>query len=471
VNTEINHIKKYYLGIIEILDFIILISSLVTLGSFILGLIFEGTNHLFIYINLFIGLLSLVIYVFRSKIPKEVKGTFLILAGILHSTLSFFTNATQGTGILVIIVIQIILLVTLEGKRSIFISALGLLPLILSVFLVYIEKISFGNEILVRANSNGAWLIALFSTISVYIIIAYSITSLKIKLFNQIDTIEKLSNLDNLTGFANKNYFINLMEKSLFYHIKNNNEDHVFLYLVRLENFRLIDSMYGHSKGDLVIKEIADALPKIVPEGAIFGRYSGSEFSVFSRISGQDILNLLEDHLDKMFPEMSLPLSLIQVAYPDGGKTVGELVSNLEITVKVGKENSIERFTEFNPSFLRELTLEKDMLYLLQRAVRNREFSVVYQNKVQTNTGVIHGVEALARWTSREMGSVSPDKFIPVLHKYNLMVDFSMVILDKILSEYHILEKNLGHGVKVSINISPTLFLFPCISEIYSIHP
>ncbi|MEZ6018890.1 MAG: EAL domain-containing protein [Planctomycetota bacterium] len=54
------------------------------------------------------------------------------------------------------------------------------------------------------------------------------------------------------------------------------------------------------------------------------------------------------------------------------------------------------------------LTLE-DSLY---NALRNNEFRVHYQPRVDAHTKEILGVEALVRWVHPQLGMVSPAQFI-----------------------------------------------------------
>src|SRR3712207_9329396 len=57
----------------------------------------------------------------------------------------------------------------------------------------------------------------------------------------------------------------------------------------------------------------------------------------------------------------------------------------------------------------------------LRRAMDEAELSLYYQPKVDLRTGEARGVEALARWHHPERGLLSPDEFIPLAERSNLL--------------------------------------------------
>ena len=50
----------------------------------------------------------------------------------------------------------------------------------------------------------------------------------------------------------------------------------------------------------------------------------------------------------------------------------------------------------------------------LHEAIQNNELQLHYQPKIESSTGRIAGFEALLRWQSARLGSLPPNKFIPV---------------------------------------------------------
>jgi EAL domain-containing protein (putative c-di-GMP-specific phosphodiesterase class I) len=100
---------------------------------------------------------------------------------------------------------------------------------------------------------------------------------------------------------------------------------------------------------------------------------------------------------------------------------------------------------------LERLTLETQ----LRRAIERQEFSLHYQPKLDLATNRIAGVEALLRWTSAELGSVSPAKFIPVAEETGLILAIGKWVLRTACAQC-VQWQRLGLApVPVAVNLSP----------------
>jgi EAL domain-containing protein (putative c-di-GMP-specific phosphodiesterase class I) len=103
------------------------------------------------------------------------------------------------------------------------------------------------------------------------------------------------------------------------------------------------------------------------------------------------------------------------------------------------KANSIER-----------LTLETN----LRRALENNEFSVHYQAKVDFRTGSITGVEALLRWHTPDLGSVSPAQFIPLAEETGLIVPIGKWVLREACEQNMAWQREGLPAIGMSVNLS-----------------
>lgn len=67
--------------------------------------------------------------------------------------------------------------------------------------------------------------------------------------------------------------------------------------------------------------------------------------------------------------------------------------------------------------------------------IRNGEFVVEFQPKVELETGRVVGAEALARWRTAEFGVISPARFIPVAERSGLMLELTDTLLSSAMSQ------------------------------------
>nr|WP_261177957.1 EAL domain-containing protein [Anaerobacillus sp. CMMVII] len=66
----------------------------------------------------------------------------------------------------------------------------------------------------------------------------------------------------------------------------------------------------------------------------------------------------------------------------------------------------------------------------LRRALKQNEFYLEYQPKLELNTGNIYAVEALIRWDCKELGSVSPNEFIPIVEERGMILTLGKWVLN-----------------------------------------
>ncbi|WP_295990917.1 EAL domain-containing response regulator [Rugamonas sp.] len=90
----------------------------------------------------------------------------------------------------------------------------------------------------------------------------------------------------------------------------------------------------------------------------------------------------------------------------------------------------------------------------LAQALERQEFLPYFQPKVAMRSGLLQGVEALARWVHPTRGMLAPQYFIPALEGSALMADFTLDIVRQVLR--HMLDWRLAGlpPLTMSVNLS-----------------
>ncbi len=101
-------------------------------------------------------------------------------------------------------------------------------------------------------------------------------------------------------------------------------------------------------------------------------------------------------------------------------------------------------------------TLDRSRFNLdeLEAALKRDQFICYYQPKVDMSTGLVNGVEALARWQHPEFGLLSPLHFIPRMEGSTLMEPFTLSIVEQVFGEIKRWSQLGLASLKVSINLS-----------------
>jgi EAL domain-containing protein (putative c-di-GMP-specific phosphodiesterase class I) len=95
------------------------------------------------------------------------------------------------------------------------------------------------------------------------------------------------------------------------------------------------------------------------------------------------------------------------------------------------------------------LDLETD----LYTAVTDGLIDVAYQPQVELLTGVVTGVECLARWRHPTRGAVPPDRFLPVAEATGLIVPLDLFVLDRACAQ-GAAWRQAGLKLRLAINVS-----------------
>lgn len=97
-----------------------------------------------------------------------------------------------------------------------------------------------------------------------------------VKTQRQKSAFKKLSEIDGLTGVANRRHAIARAEQ---WYEKIDGEFSVII--VDLDHFKKVNDTYGHASGDWVLQKVAEVVQGEVRRTDIFGRTGGEEFAIF----------------------------------------------------------------------------------------------------------------------------------------------------------------------------------------------
>jgi diguanylate cyclase (GGDEF)-like protein len=171
---------------------------------------------------------------------------------------------------------------------------------------------------------------------------------------------------DTLTGCVNKDYFFKYAE----YLIEQTN---IFtMYYVDVDNLRKINSLYGRSTGDQVLKDITKAIEEVIQQKGVLFRYEGDIFTIItpniatyedvwnlSRDICEKIRHLELDYLNRNSEEYHLTLTMGISRYPIDSLDMDMLLSNSEKALYRGKMKGRNCFIIYNKNLHGEIDVTK----------------------------------------------------------------------------------------------------------------
>ncbi len=109
-----------------------------------------------------------------------------------------------------------------------------------------------------------------------------------------IEKLESLVNKDGLTDVYNHRFFHDALSKKVI-ECEEENEA-LSMIFIDIDYFKHYNDLYGHQKGDQVLKTIGEILKNNTRKEDIVARYGGEEFSVLlPNTSEEEAINIAEN--------------------------------------------------------------------------------------------------------------------------------------------------------------------------------
>jgi diguanylate cyclase (GGDEF)-like protein len=235
----------------------------------------------------------------------------------------------------------------------------------------------------------------------------------------------------------------------------------VAVMLLDLDHFKEINDTLGHRVGDNLLRAVGERLAGAVRETDLVARLGGDEFGILtsSMTSADDAVVLAERLLavlrEPFFVDgvrLQSQASIGIAVCPDHGSDVETLVQRADVALYTAKE---ERgcWSMYSPEADRYTPERLAMLGELRTGLETGQLIVFYQPKSDAKTGVVVGVEALARWQHPTRGLLAPDDFIPLAENTGLIGDLTFEVLRQALAQVRSWHRK-GMRLGVSVNLS-----------------
>ncbi|GEK10825.1 EAL domain-containing protein [Pseudoalteromonas peptidolytica] len=242
------------------------------------------------------------------------------------------------------------------------------------------------------------------------------------------------------------------------------------VFFIDLDDFKRINDTLGHEIGDQVLVAAGERFTLSIREQDTVARLGGDEFIIlmngFDHVSD---ITCVADMLVKLFHEpielndrdFNISISIGVAVYPLDADTPAELLSCADTAMYNAKKNGRNGYCFYNQEMSLKLSRQIAIEEALRIALAEDELEVFYQPQFNINNGEIFGAEALLRWHSKTLGSVSPAEFIPIAEQNGLIIDIGLFVLATTIQQVNQWQKSLQANLKVAINLSPRQFKDP----------
>ena len=242
------------------------------------------------------------------------------------------------------------------------------------------------------------------------------------------DKMNRMARFDTLTGLPNRLSVTEAMSAAMAEADRWRSK--CGFMMIDLDRFKAVNDTLGHPIGDRLLMLVSQRLRSIMTDNEVCGRLGGDEFAVVVKDASDS--SKMERVARKIIETLSQPYEVEQnmlyigasigtAVGPRDGRSVEMLIRSADLALYRSKDAGGSSFHAYEPQLHVHAEERRVLEIALRKALERDEFELHYQPVVNAKTGEIESFEALLRWHNKELGMVSPFKFIPIAEETRLI--------------------------------------------------
>jgi diguanylate cyclase (GGDEF)-like protein len=273
--------------------------------------------------------------------------------------------------------------------------------------------------------------------------------------------LHDLSVTDPLTGLDNRRALLDALAKL---------PARGALLLVDLDHFKQVNDTFGHRQGDQALQEFGRLLHRYAPQAGCVARYGGEEFAVVFPADGKNEGEQAFTELRQAWRAEGMTFSA-GLAEHRAGASAEETLEAADRALYQAKQRGRDRLVHAaNVAWTEERVLalavpgprttaadeEELSLDELDEAIASKLFVPYYQPVIDTRTGLVVAVEALARLPHAGRGGLlAPAQFLPLAERTGRVRQIDRQIAAAAITDVARWRRELpGSPMSVGVNVS-----------------
>jgi len=274
----------------------------------------------------------------------------------------------------------------------------------------------------------------------------------------QMDALQHQALHDDLTSLPNRNLLIDRLEQAL--RTGQRQSRPLALLIADLDRFKEVNDTLGHFNGDLVLKQVAEHLQKVVRSSDTVARLGGDEFAILLPTAEladaikicRKLLGQLEETIELEGHSFEIGASIGIAMYPEHGADVTTLMQRADVAMYAAKRNHTG-YMVYDPAQNLHSLKTLSMISELRIALEEGQLLLCYQPVIDLRNDTISGVEALVRWQHPRLGLLQPDDFIPLAEQTGLIRPLTTWVLET-AAEQAQQWSHQGLELRIAVNLS-----------------
>ena len=243
---------------------------------------------------------------------------------------------------------------------------------------------------------------------------------------------------DRLTGLYNKEFFYNKAKNMLLQHPDKKYE----IVCSDIENFKLINDIFGIPAGDQLLREVASVYRRLVGDKGISCRLNADQFVCLvehHREYDDEIFQNADEQIHALANMKNVIMKWGIYTVEDRSLTIEQMCDRAFLAARSINGQYGKYFAMFEDEMHDSLVREQAITDVMERALEEEQFEIYLQPQYQIRGTKLAGAEALIRWNHPEWGFQSPGVFIPLFEKNGFITKLDQYVWSracKVLREW-----------------------------------
>lgn len=242
--------------------------------------------------------------------------------------------------------------------------------------------------------------------------------------------------------------------------IRENPKEQFALIAMDIAQFKAVNEFCGRDAGDALLVAIAEVFREVDAERplTISCHARADVFAMLTTYQEEQELVDIALRIKKVIDEFPIDCKVLPafgIATSQGEPpAISYLKDCATMALNTIKGKFYASYAFFDEKMRRQQMMEKKIENNIVAALKNGEFMLYIQPKVDMGTGQIIGGEALVRWVDPNYGVISPGDFLPVLEKNGFVIDLDTYMWEQVFQMQSRLLSEGRKPVPVSVNVS-----------------
>jgi diguanylate cyclase (GGDEF)-like protein/PAS domain S-box-containing protein len=273
---------------------------------------------------------------------------------------------------------------------------------------------------------------------------------------------------DALTDLPNRLLLSDRLDRTI--ELARRHKRRLAVLFMDVDRFKRINDSLGHQIGDQLLQSVAEQLTMCVRCSDTVSRQGGDEFVILlseieeathAVVSVRKILAAIAEPHHVAGHELHITTSVGVSLYPDDGHDAETLLRHADSAMYHAKEHGPGRFQFFQADMNLRAVERQSLEHGLRRALDRQEFILHYQPKIDLETGLMVGAEALIRWRHPNGGLLPPMQFVPIAEDSGLIVPIGQWVLREACRQARAWQNAGLRLTPVAVNVSAVEFRNP----------